>query len=71
MEFLKKGLDKVSQVELEKQATKNETGFANISLHNEIAARISSKKFLNLNKEALIVMKILILFAKNVKNFLI
>ena len=46
MEFLKKGLskvkDKVSQVELEKklaEATTNETGFANISLLNEIAAR--------------------------------
>ena len=46
MEFLKKGLskvkDKVSQVELEKklaEATTNETGFASISLLNEISSR--------------------------------
>ena len=46
MDFLKKGLskvkDKVSQVELEKklaEATTNETGFANISLLNELSSR--------------------------------
>ena len=46
MDFLKKGLskvkDKVSQAELEKklaEATTNETGFANISLLNEISSR--------------------------------
>ena len=46
MDFLKKGLskvkDKVSQVELEKklaEATSNETGFASISLLNELSSR--------------------------------
>ena len=46
MDFLKKGLskvkDKVSQVELEKklaEATTNETGFASISLLNELSSR--------------------------------
>ena len=46
MDFLKKGInkvkDKVSKADLEKklaEATTNETGFANISLLNEIASR--------------------------------